>query len=152
MATAFKIGARPIGPGHPTYIVAEVSGNHNQSLPRAIEIVEAACKAGVDAIKLQTYTPDILTIDCDKPWFRVGGTNEAWRGQTLYGLYRTAYTPWEWQPELKRVAARRGVQLFSSPFDPSAVMFLRKMRVPAYKVASFELIDDELLRSIGASK
>lgn len=152
MGPAFKIGARAIGPGHPTYIVAEVSGNHNQSFARAVEIVEAACKAGVDAIKLQTYTPDTLTIDCDKKWFRVAGTNEAWRGQTLYGLYRAAYTPWEWQPELKRAAERYGVQVFSTPFDATAVAFLRKMRVPAYKVASFELIDDELLRAIAATK
>ena len=150
MGPAFKIGARAIGPGHPTYIVAEVSGNHNQSFARAVEIVEAACKAGVDAIKLQTYTPDTLTIDCDKKWFRVAGTNEAWRGQTLYRLYRAAYTPWEWQPELKRAAERYGVQVFSTPFDATAVAFLRKMRVPAYKVASFELIDDELLRAIEA--
>jgi pseudaminic acid synthase len=149
--TTFRIGDRRIGPGHPTFIVAEVSGNHNQSLARAVDIVEEACAAGVDAIKLQTYTPDTLTIDCDGKWFRVGGTNEEWRGQTLYELYRSAYTPWEWQPKLKEVAANRGVQLFSSPFDATAVDFLRNMRVPAYKIASFELVDDELLRKIAST-
>jgi pseudaminic acid synthase len=152
MGSLFRIGARPIGPGHPTFIVAELSGNHNQSFARAVDIVEAACAAGVDAIKLQTYTPDTLTIDCNNRWFRVAGTNEEWRGQTLYELYRTAYTPWDWQPELKRTAERHGVQLFSAAFDPTAVAFLRKMRVPAYKVASFELVDDELLRAIAATK
>ena len=152
MASVFRIGARPIGPGHPTFIVAELSGNHNQSFARAVDLVEAACAAGVDAIKLQTYTPDTLTIDCNNRWFRVAGTNEEWRGQTLYELYRTAYTPWDWQPELKRTAARHGVQLFSTPFDATAVAFLRKMRMPAYKVASFELVDDELLRAIAATK
>lgn len=152
MRSLFRIGARPIGPGHPTFIVAELSGNHNQNFARAVDIVEAACAAGVDAIKLQTYTPDTLTIDCNNRWFRVAGTNEEWRGQTLYELYRTAYTPWDWQPDLKRTAERHGVQLFSAPFDATAVTFLRKMRVPAYKVASFELVDDELLRAIAATK
>jgi pseudaminic acid synthase len=149
---SFKVGSRRIGPGHPTFIVAEVSGNHNQSLARAIEIVEEACAAGVDAVKLQTYTPDTLTIDCGTKWFRVGGTNEEWRGKALYDLYRSAYTPWEWQPRLQAVAARHGVLVFSSPFDATAVDFLRRMRVPAYKVASFKLIDDELLRKIASTQ
>ena len=152
MSASFKIRGRAIGPGHPAYIVAELSGNHNQSYALAARTVEAACRAGVDAVKLQTYTPDTLTIDCDNKWFRVGGTNRAWRGQTLYGLYGKAYTPWEWQPKLQRIAARHGVELFSSAFDEGAVDFLEGLRVPAYKVASFEIVDLELLRRIGATR
>jgi len=146
-----RIGARHIGPGKPVYVVAEVSGNHNQSLDRAVQIVEEACRAGVDAIKLQTYTPDTLTIDCDNKWFRVKGTNAAWRGKTLYGLYQSAYTPWEWHAVLQRTAARHGVDLFSTPFDATAVDFLERLNVPAYKVASFEVGDLELLRKIGSA-
>jgi N-acetylneuraminate synthase len=152
MTASFKIRGRAIGPRHPAYIVAELSGNHNQSLALAAKIVEAACQSGVDAVKLQTYTPDTLTIDCDNKWFRVGGTNREWQGQTLYQLYRKAYTPWEWHPKLQRIAAKYGVALFSSAFDESAVDFLEKLRVPAYKVASFEIVDLELLRRIGATR
>jgi len=149
---ALKIGTRRIGPGKPVYVVAELSGNHNHRLDRAVEIVEAACEAGVDAIKLQTYTPDTLTIDCSNKWFRVGGTNAEWRGQTLYELYQSAYTPWEWHAELQQTATRHKVALFSTPFDATAVSFLEKMKVPAYKVASFEIGDLELLRRIGATR
>lgn len=152
MSASFKIRGRAIGPGHPAYIVAELSGNHNQSYALAAKTVEAACRAGVDAVKLQTYTPDTLTIDCANKWFRVGGTNREWRGQTLYKLYGRAHTPWEWQPKLQRIAARHGVELFSSAFDESAVDFLETLRVPAYKVASFEIVDLELLRRIGATR
>src|SRR5262245_30106175 len=151
MSASIRIAGRAIGPGHPAYIVAELSGNHNQSFALAARTVEAACRAGVDAVKLQTYTPDTLTIDCDKKWFRVGGTNRAWRGQTLYELYGKAYTPWDWQPKLQQIAERHGVHLFSSAFDESAVDFLERLRVPAYKVASFEIVDLELLRRIGAT-
>ena len=152
MTAEFRIRGRAIGPGYPAYIVAELSGNHNQSFALAAKTVEAACRAGVDAIKLQTYTPDTLTIDCANRWFRVGGTNREWRGQTLYKLYGKAHTPWEWQPKLQRIAARHGVELFSSAFDESAVDFLETLRVPAYKVASFEIVDLELLRRIGATR
>jgi sialic acid synthase SpsE len=107
MTARFRIGGRAIGPGHPAYIVAELSGNHNQSHALAAKTVEAACRAGVDAIKLQTYTPDTLTIDCANKWFRVSGTNRKWRGQTLYKLYGKADTPWARQPKLQRIAARR---------------------------------------------
>jgi len=151
MTASIRIRGRAIGPGHPAYIVAELSGNHNQSFALAARTVEAACRAGVDAVKLQTYTPDTLTIDCDNKWFRVGGTNRAGRGQTLYELYGKAYTPWEWQPKLQQIAKRHGVHLFSSAFDESAVDFLERLRVPAYKVASFEIVDLELLRRIGAT-
>lgn len=147
-----KIGKKKIGGGEPCFVIAEISGNHNQSFNRAKKIVEGACKAGVDAVKLQTYTPDTLTIDCDNKWFRVGGTNKEWRGQTLYGLYKKAYTPWEWQPKLQKIAKRYGVILFSTPFDDTAVDFLEKMKVPAYKVASFEIGDLELLKKIGSAK
>src|SRR5215467_1711166 len=117
MAASFKIAGRAIGAGHPSYIVAELSGNHNQSLARATRIVEAACQAGVDAIKLQTYTADTLTIDCDNKWFRVKGTNREWQGQTLYQLYEKAYTPWPWHAKLQRIAAKYGVALFSSALE-----------------------------------
>jgi pseudaminic acid synthase len=147
-----KIGKRSIGPGFPTFVVAEISGNHNQNYKTAEKIVIEACEAGVDAIKLQTYTPDTLTIDCKNKWFEVKSTNQEWSGQTLYELYKKAYTPWEWQPRLQKIAADRGVFLFSTPFDATAVDFLEKMKVPCYKVASFEVGDLELLKKIGSTR
>jgi N-acetylneuraminate synthase len=148
----FAIGARPVEPGQPVYIVAEMSANHNQSFDKAVEIVRAAHEAGADAVKLQTYTPDTLTIQCDSPLFTIGqGT--IWARRTLYDLYGEAYTPWEWQPRLKQVAEELGMDLFSSPFDPSAVTFLEEMDVVAFKVASFEIVDLPLIRRIaGAGK
>jgi pseudaminic acid synthase len=140
------INGRRIGPGHPTYIIAEMSGNHGHSFERAVAIVQAAKEAGADAIKLQTYTPDTLTIDCDNDYFQVKGT--LWNGRTLYDLYGEAYTPWEWQPKLKEVANDLGMDLFSTPFDASAVEFLEAMDVPAHKIASFENVDLPLLRRI----
>lgn len=141
-----SIQGRKIGEGYPIYIVAEMSANHNQDFNRAVKIVEAAKKAGADAVKLQTYTPDTLTIDCANEYFRIRGT--VWEGRTLYDLYGEAYTPWEWQPELKKIANDLGMDLFSSPFDPTAVDFLESMDVPAYKIASFEVVDLPLLRRI----
>lgn len=147
MKTHITINGRKIGPGEPTYIIAEMSGNHNQSFERATEMIRAMKEAGADAIKLQTYTPDTITIDSDAPEFRIGkGT--LWEGKTLYQLYKEAYTPWEWQPKLKKVADELGIDLFSTPFDPTAVEFLEKMDVPAYKVASFELVDIPLIKHI----
>lgn len=147
MKQELKIKGRSIGPGHPTYIIAEMSGNHNQSLKRAMQILDAAAQAGADAVKLQTYTPDTLTIDCDNEYFQIGkGT--VWQGRKLYDLYGEASTPWEWQPELKRTADDLGVDLFSTPFDATAVDFLEGMDVPAYKVASFEVVDLALLARI----
>ncbi|MBI1293861.1 pseudaminic acid synthase [bacterium] len=147
MKQEFKINGRPIGPGHPTYIIAEMSGNHNQSLERAVQILEAAAQAGADAVKLQTYTPDTLTIDCDNEYFQIGkGT--VWQGRKLYDLYGEASTPWEWQPQLKRIADDLGVDLFSTPFDATAVDFLEGMDVPAYKIASFEVVDLALLARV----
>lgn len=143
----FIIGKRKIGEGQPSFIVAEMSGNHNQDIHRAYEIIDAAAEAGVDAIKLQTYTPDTITIKSDKEWFRIA-KNKKWGGQTLYDLYQSAYTPWDWQPKLKKYAEKKGLILFSTPFDSSAVDFLEKMKVQLYKIASFELVDIPLLRRI----
>lgn len=139
------IGGKAIGPGHPVYVVAEMSANHLHDFHRAMEIVHAAAEAGADAIKLQTYTPDTITIDSDKPYFRItGGT--IWDGQTLYGLYEDAYTPWDWQPRLKEEAEKLGLACFSSPFDPTAVSFMQEMQMPAYKIASYEITDIPLIR------
>ncbi len=141
---------KEIGPGRPVFIVAEISGNHNQNYKRALKIIDVAIDAGVDAIKLQTYTPDTLTIQSDKKWFKI--SKGPWAGQTLYDLYKTAYTPWEWQPKLKKYAEKKGVILFSTPFNKTAVNFLEKMNVALYKVASFEIIDIPLLKKIGQTK
>jgi N-acetylneuraminate synthase len=147
MAASIMINNREIGPGKPAYIIAELSANHNQDYASAVALVHAAKKAGADAVKLQTYTPDTITIDCDNDCFRIQkGT--IWEGRNLYQLYWEAYTPWEWQPELKKIANSIGLDLFSTPFDGSAVEFLEKMDVPAYKVASFELVDIPLIRTI----
>jgi N-acetylneuraminate synthase len=144
-----SIGNREVGPDRPAYIVAEVSANHHQSLDEAIAILEAAKRAGADAVKLQTYTADTLTIDCDNEHFRIHGT--PWAGRTLYDLYREAYTPWDWHAKLKEVASRLRMALFSTPFDATAVDFLERLRVPAYKIASFEAIDLPLLRLVAAT-
>lgn len=143
------INNRKIGPGEPVYIVAEMSANHNQSFDQAVRILEAAKVAGADAVKLQTYTPDTLTIDCDNEYFRIKGT--LWEGKNLHRLYGEAYTPWEWQPKLKEMADQLGLDLFSTPFDGTAVDFLETMGVPAHKVASFEIVDLPLLRKIAAT-
>lgn len=145
--TIFRIGNRSIGPGHPVYVIAELSANHNQSFDEAVKLVRAAKDIGADAVKLQTYTADTLTIRCDRPEFRIAG-GTLWDGKTLHDLYGEAYTPWEWQPRLKKVADEIGIDLFSTPFDASAVDFLEAMDVPAYKVASFELIDLPLIDRI----
>jgi pseudaminic acid synthase len=140
-----QIGNRSIGPGQPAYVIAEMSANHGQSFDQAVEIVRAAKDAGADAVKLQTYTPDTMTIRSDQSCFQVrGGT--LWDGRTLYDLYVEAYMPWEWQPRLKDVANGLGMDLFSSAFDSTAVDFLEEMGVPAHKVASFELVDIPLIQ------
>jgi N-acetylneuraminate synthase len=147
MTTQMKIGSRTIGSGHPAYMVAEVSANHHQDFDQAVHIIHAAKEAGADAVKLQTYTPDTITIRSDREEFRIGG-GTLWDGRTLYELYREAYTPWEWQPKLKQVADNVGLDLFSSPFDATAVDFLEKMHVPAHKLASFELVDIPLIQKM----
>jgi pseudaminic acid synthase len=135
-----------IGPGRPVYIIAEMSANHNQDFDQAVKIIKAAKEAGANAIKLQTYTPDTLTINCDNEYFRIKGT--IWEGKTLYDLYSEAYTPWEWQPKLKYVADTLNLDFFSTPFDPTAVDFLEEMDVPAHKIASFEMVDLPLIRRV----
>ncbi len=145
-SSSFSINGRSIGPGHPAYIIAEMSANHNHDYQQAVDLIVAAKDAGADAVKLQTYTADTLTIDCDNDYFKIKGT--IWEGRNLYDLYGEAFTPWEWQPRLKGVADQLGIDLFSSPFDKSAVDFLESMNVPAYKIASFENVDLPLLRHI----
>jgi pseudaminic acid synthase len=140
------IGPRQVGTDQPTYIVAEISANHNQDFEQAVQLIQAAKEAGADAVKLQTYTPDTITIDCDNQYFQIKGT--IWEGRKLFDLYGEAYTPWEWQPELKRISEKLGMALFSTPFDHTAVDFLEKMAVPAYKIASCELVDLPLIRRV----
>lgn len=144
------INATQLGAGLPAYIVAELSGNHNGSLSRALESVRAAVDMGANAIKLQTYTPDTITIRSDRPEFIVPGSGP-WGGRTLYELYREAHTPWEWHEQLFEAARAGGVDIFSTPFDDTAVDLLESLAVPAYKIASFELVDDHLLRRVGAT-
>jgi pseudaminic acid synthase len=149
-APEITISGRRIGFGNPCYVIAEMSANHGQSFETALEVVRAAKDAGADAIKLQTYTADTLTIDCRRPEFMVGkGT--LWEGKNLHDLYAEAYTPWQWQPELKKEAESLGLHCFSTPFDDTAVEFLERMRVPAYKIASFELVDSELLNRVAST-
>lgn len=140
MSDTVRIGRRVVGRGKPVYIVAEISANHRQRYDEAVRLVRAAKDAGADAVKLQTLTADTITLKSDRSWFRIGG-GTLWDGRTLYDLYDETYMPWEWQPKLKTLATELGLDLFSSPFDPTAVDFLETMRVPAYKVASFEIVD-----------
>ncbi len=145
-----KINQHEIGPGRPVYIIAEMSANHGQNYDEAVRLLHAMKEAGADAVKFQTYTPDTLTIDCDRPEFKIG-TGTLWAGKNLYQLYGEAYTPWEWQPKLKDLADRLGMDCFSTPFDNSAVKFLEAMNVSAHKVASFEIVDLPLLRTVAAT-
>lgn len=139
-----KIGSKKIGENNPVFIIAELSANHSQKFDIAVKTLKAMKKAGADAVKLQTYTADTLTIDSDEKYFKIRqGT--IWDGKNLYKLYEEAYTPWDWQPKLKKIANDLGLILFSSPFDSTAVDFLEKMKVPAYKVASFEITDLDLI-------
>jgi len=132
-----------------TFIVVELSANHNQDFNLAIETIKAAAKAGADAVKVQTYTADTITIDCDNKYFQIKqGT--LWDGKTLYALYKEAYTPWEWQPELKQLAEDLGLIFFSTPFDKSAVDFLEGLKVPIYKIASFEISDIPLIKYVAS--
>jgi pseudaminic acid synthase len=147
MMLAFSIGTRKIGLGQPVYIIAELSANHHQDFEQAVRIIHAAKEAGADAVKLQTYTPDTITIQSERECFLIGG-GTLWDGRTLYDLYSEAYTPWEWQPKLKQVADDLRIDLFSSPFDATAVDFLESMNVPAYKLASCELVDIPLIEHI----
>lgn len=149
MKKCIHINGQTIGPGHGVYIIAEMSANHGQDFAQARRIIDAAQEAGADAVKLQTYTADTLTVNSGQEWFRIKGT--AWQGWNLYDLYQAAATPWEWQQPLLEAAAAVGLACFSTPFDATAVDFLESIHVPAYKVASFELIDLALLKKVGAT-
>ena len=146
-----RIADRNIGPNDPPFIIAEMSGNHNQSLDRALEIVEAAAQAGAHALKLQTYTADTMTLDVAGQGFRVDDERSLWAGKTLHELYDEAHTPWDWHEPIFRRCAELGMIAFSTPFDASAVDFLESCRVPCYKVASFENTDIPLLRRVAAT-
>ncbi|WP_252255069.1 pseudaminic acid synthase [Clostridium sp. ZBS12] len=149
MKNEIKIGNKIIGENSPVFIIAEMSANHLQDFDKAVEIIKAAKKAGADAIKLQTYTPDTITIDCDNEYFQITqGT--IWDGTTLHKLYEEAYTPWDWQPKLKEIAEKDGLICFSSPFDNTSVDFLEEMDVSAYKVASFEITDIPFIEYISS--
>ena len=145
-----KINSKNIGPGNPCFIVAEMSANHNQRLDLAIETIKAAKSAGADAIKLQTYTPDTLTINSEKDWFTIQ-FDSPWDGRTLYDVYKEAFTPWEWHEELFRIANDEGLICFSSPFDLSAIDLLETLNCPAYKIASPEILDVNLIAAVAAT-
>lgn len=148
--STFCIDGREVGPGNPTFVIAEVSANHNGSLDRARQIVHAAAKAGADAVKFQTYTPDTMTLEVDRPCFRIGpGT--IWQGRTLHDLYAEAMTPWEWHAELMELSRSLGLVPFSTAFDASAVAFLEELGVGVHKIASFELVDIPLIETMAAT-
>ena len=149
--TSFKIGSRSVGAGAAPLIIAEMSGNHNQSLEVALQIVEAAARAGAHALKLQTYTADTMTLDLDQGEFFIKDPNSLWAGSSLYDLYQRAHTPWEWHPPIFARARELGMLAFSTPFDESAVDFLESLDVPAYKIASFENTDLPLIRRVAAT-
>lgn len=151
ISSEIKIGNKRIGRNQPPFVIAEMSGNHNQSLARALEIVEAAALAGAHGLKIQTYTPDTMTIDLDEREFHIGDTGSLWSGTSLYKLYGEAYTPWEWHRPIFQRARELGIIPFSTPFDDTAVTFLEEMDVPCYKIASFENTDLPLIRRVAAT-
>lgn len=151
-SSTIKIGNRLIGEGSRPYIIAEISGNHNHSIERAFDIIKASKLAGADAIKLQTYTPDTMTLNLSKGEFFVSDKDNIWKGQSLYDLYKKAYTPWEWHEKIFDYAKELGITCFSTPFDESAVDFLEDLNVPCYKIASFENTDIPLLKKVAKTK
>lgn len=151
MNATLHIADRPIGPDHRPYVIAEMSGNHNQSLDRALAIVDAAAAAGADAIKLQTYTADTMTLDVDAPGFVIEDPGSLWAGRQLHDLYAEAHTPWAWHEPIMARARSHGLHCFSTPFDETAVDFLESLQVPAYKIASFECTDLPLIRKVAAT-
>lgn len=146
-----RIAGRKIGPDHPPFVIAEMSGNHNQSLERALAIVEAAAASGAHGLKIQTYTPDTMTIDLDEGEFHIADAKSLWAGSSLYKLYGEAHTPWEWHKPIFEHARKLGVIPFSTPFDDTAVAFLEQLGVPCYKIASFENTDLQLVRRVAAT-
>ncbi|MBJ6724835.1 pseudaminic acid synthase [Geomesophilobacter sediminis] len=146
-----KIGNREIGASHPPFVIAEMSGNHNQSLERALDIVEAAAKTGAHALKLQTYTADTMTLDLKEGEFFISDPNNLWKGNSLYDLYQQAHTPWEWHRPIFERCRELGLICFSTPFDESAVEFLEALEVPCYKIASYENTDLPLIRKVAAT-
>ena len=151
MVNELKIANKLIGRNHPPFIIAEMSGNHNQSLERALEIVVAAAKTGAHALKIQTYTPDTMTLDLDEREFHISDSNSLWAGNSLYKLYGEAYTPWEWHKPIFERARELGIIAFSTPFDDTAVDLLESLEVPCYKIASFENTDLPLIRRVAAT-
>jgi pseudaminic acid synthase len=147
-----KIGERVIDEKHPPFVVAEMSANHNQSLDRALEMVDVAARAGVHALKIQTYTADTMTLDIGEGDFFISDPNSLWKGKSLYELYQEAYTPWEWHEQIFDRCRHHGIIGFSTPFDETAVDFLEKLDVPCYKIASFELVDLPLIKYVAATK
>lgn len=148
--TEFAINGRPIGPEHPPYVIAEVSANHNGNRDTALRMIGLAKQCGASAVKIQTYRPDTLTIDCDNDWFQIKGG--LWDGRTLYDLYGEAFTPWEWHGALFEEARAQDITLFSSPFDTTAVDLLEDLGAPAYKIASFEAVDLPLIRYAASTR
>lgn len=149
MTRNIEINGRIVGAGYPVYVIAEISANHNQNFENAIRIIQAAKEAGADAVKLQTYTPDTMTIHSDERYFKISG-GTPWDGYTLYDLYSEAYMPWDWQPKLKEMANNLDLDLFSSAFDTTAVDFLEDMEVPIHKIASFEIVDIPLIEKMAS--
>ena len=148
MSSVININGRMVGEGHPAYIIAEMSANHAGSIDRALELVHVAKEAGADCVKIQTYTPDTMTIDCSNEYFQI--EKGTWEGENLYSLYQKAYTPWEWQAQLRDEAAKVGIDFLSTPFDRTSVDFLEELGVRFYKIASFELVDIPLLEYIAS--
>lgn len=150
MSNTITIHGRTVGDGNPAYIIAEMSANHAGSIERALELIHAAKEAGADCVKIQTYTPDTMTIDCRNQYFQI--EKGTWEGDNLYSLYQKAYTPWEWQERLRDEAAKAGIDFLSTPFDRTSVDFLEELGVGFYKIASFELVDIPLLEYIASKK
>jgi pseudaminic acid synthase len=151
MSKLIRLAGQEIGAKFPPYFIAEMSGNHNQSLDKALEIVDLAATSGADALKIQTYTPDTMTIDFNKNEFFISDEKSLWKGNSLYDLYKKAHTPWEWHKPIQQRCNERGIVFFSTPFDATAVDFLEELNVPFYKIASFEIVDLPLIKRTAAT-